>query len=364
MVRVLIVDDSALVRQLLTQILSAHSDIEVVGVAGDPYQARNKIKELKPDVLTLDVEMPRMDGLTFLSNLMRLHPMPVVMVSSLTNKGADVTLEAMDLGAIDYVLKPDRDLAHRLISYSEELQTKVLFASKVSRTVLENRSKRAATKVELKRKAQNEPDKKLSVDDVLPQQTNRHYHTTDKVIAIGASTGGTVAIQAILEKLPKTLPGIVISQHIPEHFSASFARRLNESCDITVEEAVDGQQIMQGHAYIAPGGKHLIVVKSGAKYTISISDGQPVNRHKPSVDVMFRSVAQCCGPNALGIILTGMGDDGAVGLKEMRHAGAFTIAQDEESSVVWGMPGQAVKHGGVEKIVSIERISGLITKHF
>lgn len=364
MVRVLVVDDSALVRQLLSQILTEHPNIEVVGVAGDPYQARNKIKQLSPDVITLDVEMPRMDGLTFLSNLIRLRPMPVVMVSSLTERGADVTFDALNIGAVDFVSKPQKDLAKNLVEYSNEIQSKVISASKIPVSVLEERSKKEALRVELKKKSETEVEGKFSVDAVLPSKEVKHYKTTDKVIAIGSSTGGTVALEKIITELPLTVPGIVVSQHIPEHFSANLAKRLDSISKITVCEAQDGQQVMQGHCYIAPGNRHLLIEKSGAKYVIRLSDDIPVNRHKPSVDVMFRSVAQSVGPNALGVILTGMGDDGAVAMKEMKEAGAYTIAQDEETSVVWGMPGSAVKIGGVEKIAPLDHISQLIKNHF
>ncbi|MFD3303777.1 protein-glutamate methylesterase/protein-glutamine glutaminase [Alteromonas macleodii] len=364
MIKVLVVDDSALVRQLLTEILNSHPEITVVGTAGDPYQARNKIKTLNPDVVSLDVEMPRMDGLTFLSNLIRLRPLPVVMVSSLTERGAEVTLEALSIGAVDFVSKPKDDLANSLKEYSDEIQSKIIAASKTGLGFLEERSKREAVRVSMKSSESNDVKCKYSVDAVLPKQKVRHYQTTDKVIAIGSSTGGTVALEQILVDLPTDVPGIVVSQHIPEHFSDSFARRLDSICKISVSEAKDGQQIMQGHCYIAPGNKHLIVKKSGAKYVISLSDDLPVNRHKPSVDVMFRSVATCVGPNALGIILTGMGADGAVGLSEMKEQGAYTIAQDEESSVVWGMPGSAVKLGGVSKIVPLEHMSNLMKNHF
>jgi len=364
MIRVLVVDDSALVRQMLTQILNSHESIEVVGVAGDPYQARNKIKRFNPDVITLDVEMPRMDGLTFLSNLIRLHPIPVVMISSLTDKGADVTLEAMEIGAIDYVSKPKEDLATTFESYAEEIHGKIIAASKTNPSFLEDRSKKESLRVDLKKKKQKGLEGKFSVDEVLPKEKRKLYRTTEKVIAIGASTGGTVALEHILTRLPSTVDGIVVSQHIPEHFSKSFADRLQSLCEMNVVEAVHGQKILQGNCYISPGNRHLMVVKSGSNYVIKLSDAIPVNRHKPSVDVMFRSVAQCCGQNALGIILTGMGNDGAIGITEMREAGAHTIAQDEETSVVWGMPGSSVKLGGIAKIAPLDHISNLIKKHF
>lgn len=364
MIRVLVVDDSALVRQMLTQLLNVNPDIEVVGTATDPYHARQKIKDLRPDVITLDVEMPRMDGLTFLSNLMRLHPMPVVMISSLTKDGADVTFRALEIGAVDFVAKPSSDISSKLMDYAEEIQNKVIAAAGISKDILSQRSRKECLRQKNLLKVNHSVVDRYNVDEFMPNVHVKHYHTTDKVIAIGSSTGGTVALAEILEKLPKTCHGIVVSQHIPVEFSSSFAKRLNELSRVQVVHAEDGQQIMMGHCYISPGDRHLTVVKSGAKYIIRLSDGIPVNRHKPSVDVMFRSVSQAAGPNALGIILTGMGADGARGLKEMRDAGAYTIAQDEESSVVWGMPGASVKLGGVEEIVPLDHISNIIESNF
>jgi len=342
--KVLIVDDSALVRQILTELLNSDPGIEVVGTAQDPYVARDKIKQLNPDVLTLDVEMPKMDGLTFLKNLMRLRPMPVVMVSSLTERGADVTLQALEIGAVDFVTKPKIGLADGLADYCEELVAKVKVAAGVSKTSLLMRA--STLKV---------ADKK-STDAVLAKQQPKHYRTTDKVIAIGASTGGTEAIRELLVQMPPDVPGIVITQHIPEAFSAPFAKRMNALCSINVKEAEDGDLVMAGHAYIAPGDRHMMLIRDGAKYRCRLNDGPPVNRHKPSVDVLFRSVAQNAGPNAVGVILTGMGADGAEGLFEMKEAGAKTIAQDEKSSVVWGMPGEAVKRGGVDHILPLNKV--------
>jgi len=343
-IKVLIVDDSALVRKLLTEMLSSARGIEVVGVAQDPYIARDKIKELNPDVLTLDVEMPRMDGLTFLKNLMRLHPMPVVMVSSLTEQGADVTLRALEAGAIDFVTKPKIDLADGLVEYQDELIAKIKTAAAVSKTAL------------LMRSTSLETSKKQSADVVLQKSVTKHYRTTDKLIAIGASTGGTEAIKDVLVTMPPDSPGIVIAQHIPEAFSEPFAKRMDGLCAINVRHAEDNEQILPGHAYVAPGCAHLMVVRDGAKYRCKINDGPPVNRHRPAVDVLFRSVAQNAGPNAVGVILTGMGDDGADGMYEMHEAGAKTIAQDEKSSVVWGMPGEAVKRGGIDFILPLNRV--------
>jgi two-component system chemotaxis response regulator CheB len=346
-IRVLIVDDSALVRQVLTEILNGDPGIEVVGAAPDPYVARDKIKALNPDVLTLEVEMPKMDGVTFLGNLMRLRPMPVVMVSSLTEKGADVTLQALELGAVDFVTKPKMDLAHTLDEYAAEIRAKVRMAAGARVRALEHTP--VATILG------SVP--KLSADAVLAKTGSRNFKTTDQLIAIGASTGGTEAIKAVLLGMPADAPGIVISQHIPEAFSGAFARRMNDISAMTVYEAQDGQQILPGHVYIAPGSHHLLVVRDGARYVCRLSDGPPVNRHRPSVDVMFRSVAQNVGPNAIGVILTGMGADGAEGLKEMKEAGALTIAQDEKSSVVWGMPGEAVRRGAADHVLALDRVA-------
>lgn len=352
-IKVLIIDDSALVRQMLTEILNSAPDIEVIGTAHDPIMARDKIKALKPDVLTLDVEMPRMDGVTFLGNLMRLHPMPVVMVSSLTEKGADITLEALELGAVDFVSKPKTDLAHTLEDYTEEIIEKVRTASKAR--------VRGLTRSSVKLKT----SERHSADAVLrKKEVSKHFKTTDRILAIGASTGGTEAIKEVLMQLPADTPGTVISQHIPEAFSGPFATRMNGVSAMTVCEAQDGQQIVTGHVYIAPGNRHLLVERDGARFVIRLNDGPEVNRHKPSVDVMFRSLAQNVGSNAVSVILTGMGNDGAEGMKEMHEAGSPTIAQDEKSSVVWGMPGEAVKLGCVDQVLSLLKIPRQIEKLF
>src|SRR6185369_10160632 len=326
-IRVLIVDDSALVRKLLTDILSTARDIEVVGAAPDAYSAREKIKSLNPDVLTLDVEMPRMDGITFLRNLMRLRPMPVVMVSSLTDAGAEVTLDALSIGAVDYLSKPKVDLAATLADYREELLEKIRAAARARVRPYEPRVDRSAA-------AAIATTRNLSADAVLQKTAPVKFRTTDRLIAVGASTGGTEAIKEFLMGMPPDAPGIVIAQHIPKAFSTPFAERMDRTCPMNVFEAQDGQQIMPGHAYIAPGDRHLIIVRSGARWICRLDDGPPVNRHKPSVDVLFRSVAQEAGYNAIGVLLTGMGKDGAQGLLEMRQAGSPTIAQDEATSVV------------------------------
>ena len=365
-IKVLVVDDSALVRQMMFEMLNNDPMLEVVGCASDPYIARDMIKELHPDVLTLDVEMPRMDGVSFLRNLMRLHPMPVVMVSSLTERGADVTLEAMDLGAVDFVTKPKIDLAHTFENYAEEIRRKVKMASRVSREMLEKQYARYAANQQAHPKVEVMPvqastrtvSEKLSADAIIQKKASptRHFKTTDKIIALGASTGGTEAIKEVLMRLPASCPGIVISQHIPAAFSEPFAKRMDTVSQMTVMQAVDGQQILPGHVYIAPGDKHLLVARDGARYVCRLNDGPPVNRHKPSVDVMFRSVAQNVGVNAIGVLLTGMGADGAQGLKEIQEAGAPTIAQDQKTSVVWGMPGEAVKLGAADKVLALDAI--------
>jgi two-component system chemotaxis response regulator CheB len=336
-IKVLIVDDSALVRQVLTELLDADPDLKVVGTAADPYIARERIKTLKPDVLTLDVEMPRMDGLTFIENLMRLHPMPVVMVSSLTEAGADVTLQALELGAVDFVTKPKLGVADGLRAYGEELRAKVRAAA-------------GAKLLAQRRAAQRPPTAPVGSGAI-------GYRTTDRLLAIGASAGGTEAIRVVLEQMPPDAPAIVITQHIPAEFSRAFAQRMDRLSAMAVCEAQDGQQIVRGHVYIAPGGRHLEVARSGARWMCRITDAPPVSRHRPSVDVLFRSVLQSAGRNAVAAILTGMGDDGARGLLELREAGIHTIAQDQATSLVWGMPGSAFKLGAVCEVLPLERIA-------
>lgn len=347
MIKVLIVDDSALIRKLLSELIGQDKDLEVIGTARDPFDAREKIKTLKPDVITLDVEMPKMDGITFLKNLMRLHPIPVIMVSTLTEQGADITFEALEYGAIDFVTKPKIDVSHNLADYQEEIVSKIKIAAAVNKDYLSSVSSKAIL-----------VPKKLSADAILkkPKQGLK-FKATDKIIAIGASTGGTEAIKDILIGMPADCPGIVISQHIPEAFSKPFAERMNRVSALTVTEAEDGQQILPGHAYIAPGSHHLIIERSGTRYICRLNDGPPVNRHKPSVDVMFRSVAQNVGANCVAAILTGMGDDGANGMREIHDTNAMTIAQDEKSSVVWGMPGEAVKAGAIDHILPLNKIA-------
>jgi two-component system, chemotaxis family, protein-glutamate methylesterase/glutaminase len=345
-IRVLIVDDSALVRQLLAEMLARDPALEVVGTASDAHIAREKIKSLNPDVLTLDVEMPRMDGLTFLRNLMRLRPMPVVMVSSLTERGADVTLDALALGAVDYLPKPRVDVAVTLRDYADDLIEKVKAA--------------AACRV----RALNAAATATEISGAAPASRPRgpQLRTSGCVIAIGASTGGTEAIKEVLRRLPADAPPIVIAQHIPKAFSTPFARRMNECSRMTVCEAEDGQQLLAGHVYIAPGDRHLSVARNGARFVGRLDDGPTVNRHKPSVDVLFRSVVHSVGRQAVGVLLTGMGKDGAQGLLEMRAAGASTLAQDERTSVVWGMPGEAVALGAVQQVLPIEEIADALLR--
>jgi len=350
-IKVLVIDDSALVRKMLTEILGSDKSIEVIGTAADPIMARDKIKQLNPDVLTLDVEMPNMDGITFLANLMRLRPMPVVMVSTLTEAGAEITLDALELGAVNFIAKPKIDFGNSIQNYAEELIEKVKIAAVAQvRSTSEKRKKPKDDVKKLK------TTKKNTADAILQLSKKRNYKLTDSIIAIGASTGGTEAIRELLEDMPANSPGIVITQHIPEKFSTSFALRMDSLSLMKVCEATDGQQILAGHVYIAPGNRHLLVERSGARYICRLNDGPTVSRHRPSVNVLFRSVANQLGQNAIGVILTGMGDDGADGLLEMKQAGAVTIAQDERSSVVWGMPGEAVKRDAVADILPLDSI--------
>jgi two-component system chemotaxis response regulator CheB len=336
-IKVLIVDDSALVRQVLAELLDADPAIKVVGSAADPFIARERIKALKPDVLTLDVEMPRMDGLTFIENLMRLHPMPVVMVSSLTAAGAEVTLQALELGAVDFVTKPKLGVADGLRAYGDELRAKVKAAAQ-ARLPASRRGSGSA------------PPPVLRTGAIA-------YRTTDRLIAIGASAGGTEAIRVVLEQMPPDAPAIVVTQHIPAEFSRAFAARMDRLSAMRVCEAQDGQQIVPGHVYIAPGGRHLEVARSGARWHCRLTDDEPVCRHRPSVEALFRSVLHSAGRNAVAAILTGMGDDGARGLLALREAGIHTIAQDQATSLVWGMPGAAVKLGAACEVLPLERIA-------
>ena len=341
--RVLIVDDSAVVRQILSEILASDPGIEVVGTAADPLLAREKIKRLAPDVITLDVEMPRMDGLAFLENLMRLHPLPVVMISSLTERGADTTLQALALGAVDFVSKPKLDVTRGLQGYADEIIEKVKTA--------------ARSRVRALVRAPLAPKVTLASPSAATAPRPSQFRTTDRLIAIGASAGGTEALRVVLEGMPADAPAVVITQHLPATFSTAFAERLDRHSAMAVREATDGEAVLPGHAYLPPGGKHLRVIRDGARWRCRIDDGPPVNRHKPAVDVLFQSVAQSAGANAIGVILTGMGDDGARGLLQLRQAGAPTLVQDEATSVVWGMPGAAFKLGAAEEQLPLEKIA-------
>jgi two-component system, chemotaxis family, protein-glutamate methylesterase/glutaminase len=334
MIKVLIVDDSALMRDLLSRILGSDPQIQVVGSASDPFVAREKIKTLRPDVLTLDIEMPRMDGLTFLGKLMRGHPMPVIMISSLTDKGADTTLRALSLGAIDYVSKPKLDVSNGTIGLAEEIIAKG----------------KCAAQAKVRGPAAPEPEG--------PSTPAKPYHfsATHKVVAIGASTGGTEALKEVLSRLPADFPGIVMVQHMPEAFTKPFSERLDSLCRIKVRQAADGDRILPGHALLAPGGHQMAVVRRGMEYAVRVYRGERVNLHLPSVDVLFSSCARQLGKNAIGVILTGMGADGARGMLEMKQAEAFNIAQNEATSVVFGMPKEAIQRGAVDEVLALRRI--------
>ncbi|AIO80259.2 chemotaxis-specific protein-glutamate methyltransferase CheB [Burkholderia pseudomallei] len=343
-IKVLCVDDSALIRSLMTEIINSQPDMEVCATAPDPLVARELIKQHNPDVLTLDVEMPRMDGLDFLEKLMRLRPMPVVMVSSLTERGSEITLRALELGAVDFVTKPRVGIRDGMLDYSEKLADKVRAASRAR--VRQNPQPHAAAAAAAHGHA-----------GAAAPLINNPLVSTEKLIIVGASTGGTEAIREVLTPLPPDAPAVLIAQHMPPGFTRSFAQRLNGLCRISVKEAEHGERVLPGHAYIAPGHAHLLLARSGANYIAHLSDEPPVNRHRPSVDVLFRSAAQHAGKNALGVILTGMGRDGAAGLLEMKKAGAYTFAQDEASCVVFGMPREAIAMGGVDDVAPLSDMS-------
>ncbi len=350
-IKVLIVDDSALVRQTLVSILESDPQIEIVGVAADPYIAVDKIKECVPDVITLDIEMPRMDGLTFLKKLMSQHPIPVVVISTLTEKGTDSALLALEYGAVEVLAKPKVNTKILLE------QSKIELCDKVKAAALSNVKRRTFSA----RTVSSEVAPKLSADAVIGKRTSTSMiQTTESVIAVGASTGGTEALRVFLEGFPADCPGIVIVQHMPEMFTKQFAQRLNTLCKVTVKEAENGDKVLRGHVLLSPGGKHMMLKRSGAIYHVEIVDGPLVNRHKPSVDVLFRSVARYAGKNVIGVILTGMGDDGAKGMLEMKEGGAHTIAQDEASCVVFGMPKEAIKLGGADKVMPLIEMSKYI----
>ncbi len=346
-IKVLIVDDSAVVRQTMEEILSSDDRIKVIGTASDPFIAAERLKSERPDVITLDVEMPRMDGITFLHKIMSQHPIPVVMCSSLTENGSETALKALEYGAVDIIQKP------RIGTKDFLEESRVLICDAV----------KAASAVKTKRIIKNtiKVTPKLTADAVIAKpRANAMIQTTEKVVLIGASTGGTEALKVFLEALPPDAPGIVIVQHMPEHFTSAFAKRLDISCQITVKEASDNDTVIRGQALIAPGNRHTLLKRSGARYYVEVKDGPLVSRHRPSVDVLFRSSARYAGKNAVGVIMTGMGDDGSRGMYEMKEAGAYNIAQNEATSVVFGMPNEAIKTGAVNKILPLEEISGAV----
>ena len=340
-IKVLVIDDSALIRGVMKEIINRENDMECVGAAPDPLVAREMIKSLDPDVLTLDVEMPKMDGLDFLERLMRLRPMPVLMISSLTERDSDITFRALELGAADFFSKPKLDIARGMEEYAIEITDKIraVAQARVRKTVIAPLAQ-----------------EKFSADAILPSAVRR-FSSTEKLIVIGASTGGTEAIKEVLTKLPADAPGVLVAQHMPENFTKSFAGRLNNLCKISVKEAEHNERILPGYAYIAPGHSHLLLKRSGARYIVELNQGPLVNRHRPSVDVLFRSAANVAGANALGIILTGMGKDGVQGLLEMKQAGSYTIAQDEASCVIFGMPKEAIAAGGVREVLPLQNIA-------
>jgi two-component system, chemotaxis family, protein-glutamate methylesterase/glutaminase len=343
--KVLVIDDSALIRSLLTEIINSQKDMEVVGAAPDPLIARDMIKALNPDVLTLDVEMPKMDGLDFLERLMRLRPMPVVMVSTLTERGSEITMRALELGATDFVTKPKMSIATGMHEYTNEITDKIRIASKARVATLSARVHKNSEPTE------------------APKALKNPLISSEKLIIVGASTGGTEAIKSFLLGMPSDCPGILITQHMPAGFTKSFANRLDSLCKISVAEAQGGERVLPGHAFIAPGDKHLRLVRSGANYVTELSDAPAVNRHKPSVDVLFDSAATTAGKNAIGVILTGMGKDGAVGMMNMKQAGSYNYAQNEESCVVFGMPKEAIAHGGVDEVLPLKEIPGAVLNY-
>jgi two-component system chemotaxis response regulator CheB len=342
-IKVMLVDDSALVRRVLSEVLTSDPQIQVIAAAQDPFVAAQKLRQQVPDVIILDVEMPRMDGITFLQKLMSQHPVPVIVCSTLVERGAETTLKALEYGAVDIIQKPRLGTRQFLEESRVLLTDAVKAAAKAKPERISARVHRVAPK--------------LSADAVLNEPSSRAMvRTTEEVVVIGASTGGTEAVRAVLEELPQDAPGIVVVQHMPEGFTRSFAQRLDSLCRITVREAADGDSVLRGHALIAPGNRHTLLKRSGARYYVEVRDGPLVSRHRPSVDVLFRSAARYAGKNAIGVILTGMGDDGATGMKEMHDVGAQTIAQDEATSVVYGMPKEALEHGGVDRVLPLPRI--------
>ena len=354
-IKVLIVDDSAVVRQTLTAILESDDDIEVIGSAQDPFVAAERLRTLVPDVITLDVEMPRMDGITFLRKIMTQHPIPVVMCSSLTGKGTETALKALEYGAVDIITKPSMGTK----TFLEESRIRICDVVKAAAlTKLKRVSIPRVGSKEAERGAGHTVAPKLTADAILAAPGSKAMtQTTEKVVAVGASTGGTEALRVFLEGLPADSPGIVIVQHMPENFTTAFANRLNTLCKVTVKEAENNDSVVRGRVLIAPGNKHTLLKRSGARYLVEVREGPLVSRHRPSVDVLFRSAARYAGKNVVGVIMTGMGDDGARGMLEMKQAGATTIAQDEKSCIVFGMPKEAIKQGGVDTIMPLDRIA-------
>ncbi len=350
-IKVLIVDDSAVVRQALERTLSSDQEISVIGTASDPYIAAKKMHSVEPDVITLDVEMPRMDGITFLQKLMSQHPIPVVICSSLADKGSETAIKALQLGAVDIIHKPQLGTKQFL----EE--SKILICDVVKAAAQTKPKKRNTPEKGIR------PTKKLTADAVLPKSTSKAMvQTTEKIVVVGASTGGTEALRVFLEALPSDAPGTVIVQHMPENFTTAFANRLNGMCRVTVMEARDNDSVVRGRVLIAPGNKHTLLKRSGARYYVEVKNGPLVSRHRPSVDVLFRSASRYAGKNACGVIMTGMGDDGAKGLLEMKESGAVTIAQDENSCVVFGMPNEAIKLGAADQVLDLNRIAGEVIR--
>jgi two-component system chemotaxis response regulator CheB len=350
-IRVIVVDDSALVRSLLAEIINRQTDMECIGTANDPLIAREMIREMNPDVITLDVEMPRMDGIDFLGRLMRLRPMPVVMISTLTERGAEVTMRALELGAVDFVAKPRVGLASGL----NDLATQIVDKIRVAAVAHVRRAPVRSAASIVHPEAAGAPAPAPAPTAALLGRVS-----TEKLICIGASTGGTEAIREVLVHMPADSPAIVITQHMPPGFTTSFAARLNGLCQITVKEAVNGERILPGHAYIAPGGKQFHIARSGANYVAVVDDGPPVNRHKPSVEVLFKSAAAVVGRNAYGIMLTGMGNDGAAAMREMKDAGSYNYVQDEASCIVFGMPREAIAHGAADEVLPLTQIAAAL----
>jgi two-component system, chemotaxis family, protein-glutamate methylesterase/glutaminase len=349
--KVLVVDDSAVVRQTLTEILASDRDIAEVESASDPYVAAEKLRHFVPDVITLDIEMPRMDGLTFLQKLMSQHPVPVVICSSLAEDHCETTMRALELGAADIITKPK--LGTKL--FLEEARIRICDAVKAAARVQVRTARLPVNAMAVQ--------PKLTADVVLAKGTSQAMiQTTERIVAVGASTGGTEALREFLQVLPSDCPGIVIVQHMPEKFTAAFAKRLDSICAVQVKEAEDGDTVIRGRALIAPGNRHTLLKRSGARYFVEVKDGPLVSRHRPSVDVLFRSVARYAGRNAVGVIMTGMGDDGAAGMAEMKDAGATNLAQDEATCVVFGMPAEAVKHGGVHKVLPLQSLAGEVLR--